>query len=147
MHVWSSRAVVCEPSFTRQPESPYVHISRVPAFKNTNKIPRKDPKRGKKRAKFCGGEKEKSAKFWAVRRRAVRRRVGSTLSCPHPFLAPPTLLAPTLFLCLGPHPFGPSLPLAPHSLALLLPYPSSPSKSPQLTVAKTGRGKSRSWPK
>ena len=54
--------------FTRQPESPNVHISRVPAFKNTTKIQREDrPERRKN--EISGGRGKKRAKFWAVRRR------------------------------------------------------------------------------
>ena len=45
----------------------------VPAFKNTTKIQREDTQRGKKRTNFPVGEGRKRAKFWVVRRRAVRR--------------------------------------------------------------------------
>ena len=59
--------------FTRQPENSKRAHSRVPAFKNTTKIPREDPQRERKTAKKVAGGK-KGAKYWAVRRRGVRRR-------------------------------------------------------------------------
>ena len=43
-------------------------------FKNTTKIQREDPQRGKKRTNFAAGQGKNSAKFWAVRRRAVPGR-------------------------------------------------------------------------
>ena len=56
VHVWSSRAVVCEPRRPGLVGPPGFHTTarepkrahfRVPAFKNTTKIQRKDPKRGR----------------------------------------------------------------------------------------------------
>ena len=57
VHVWSSRAVVCEPRrpglvgppgfHTTAREPKRAHL-RVPAFKNTTKIQRENPQRGKK---------------------------------------------------------------------------------------------------
>ena len=79
-----------------------------------------------------------------------------TLSCPHPSCPHPSCPHPS-----GPHPFcvwvptssppQPALPIpSPHSS----PTPPHPQKCPQLTVAevgetvaKTGRGQNRSWPK
>ena len=53
-------------SFTRQLESPNVHMFRVPTFKNPTKIStRRHPERQEK--KMVAGEGEKRAKFWAVR--------------------------------------------------------------------------------
>ena len=60
--------------FTRQPENSKRAHLRVPDFKNTTKIQREDPQRERKRATMGAGEAKKSAKFWAVRRRGVRRR-------------------------------------------------------------------------
>ena len=50
---------------TRQPENSKRAHFRVPAFKNTTKIPHKDPKREKEERKLWREEGEKSAKFWA----------------------------------------------------------------------------------
>ena len=46
---------------------------RVPTFKNTTKIQREDTQRERKRTKW-EREREKKAKFWAVRRKGVRER-------------------------------------------------------------------------
>ena len=83
VHVWSSRAVVCEPRrpglvgppgfHTTAREPKRAHL-RVPVFKNTTKIQRKGSTREGEKNKNCGGRGKKRAKFWAVRRRAVRRR-------------------------------------------------------------------------
>ena len=83
VHVWSSRAVVCEPRrpglvgppgfHTTAREPKRAHL-RVPVFKNTTKIQRKGPTREGEKNKNCGGRGKKRAKFWAVRRRGVRRR-------------------------------------------------------------------------
>ena len=84
VHVWSSRAVVCEPRrpglvgppgfHTTAREPKRAHL-RVPVFKNTTKIQRRGPTREGEKNENCGGRgKKKRAKFWAVRRRAVRRR-------------------------------------------------------------------------
>ena len=54
-----------------------MHISGFRRFKNTNKIQRKDPRERKKR-KLWREEGNKRAKFWAVRRRVVRRGGGFT---------------------------------------------------------------------
>ena len=83
VHVWSSRAVVCEPGrpglvgppgfHTTAREPKRAHL-RVPVFKNTTKIQRENTQRGKKRTNFAAGEGEKRAKFWAVPGRAVPGR-------------------------------------------------------------------------
>ena len=46
---------------------------QAPAFKNTHKIQREDPKVREERVKIVAGEGKKRAKFWAVRRRGVRQ--------------------------------------------------------------------------
>ena len=46
---------------------------RVPTFKNTTKIPLENPQEREERMKMGAGESKKKAKFWAVRRRGVRR--------------------------------------------------------------------------
>ena len=63
VHVWTAR------------EPKRAHL-RVPVFKNITKIQRKRPKEREKRMKTVAGEGKKRAKFWAVRRRAVRWREG-----------------------------------------------------------------------
>ena len=74
---------------TREPKRAHL---RVPAFKNTTKIPREESQRGKKRTNFVAGEEKKK-----------REILG-----PPPFGPPP--FAPPLFLGLGPHPSPPSHP-------------------------------------
>ena len=59
--------------FTRQPEVPKRAHFKVPAFKNTNKIQRKDPKRERKKNDNCGGRKEKKERNFG--------RSGGGLSC------------------------------------------------------------------
>ena len=60
--------------FTRQPESPNVHISGPLPSKTPTKFNKRTP-RERKKNENCGGKREKKkAKFWVVRRRAVRRR-------------------------------------------------------------------------
>ena len=97
VHVWSSRAVVCEPrrpglvgppghTTTREPER--AHLG-VPAFKNTTKIQREDPQRGKKRTNFAAGEGKKRAKFWRSRGRAVQGKGGPNQTLkPRPHMKP-----------------------------------------------------------
>ena len=72
MHVWSSRAVVCEPrrpglvgppGFHTTAREPKCAHFKVPAFKNTTKIPRKDPKRERKKNENCGGRREKKSEI------------------------------------------------------------------------------------
>ena len=46
---------------------------RVPAFKNTTNSTRRHPEKDRKRTKMVAGEGKQRVKFWAVRRRAVRR--------------------------------------------------------------------------
>ena len=46
---------------------------QCPCTSNTTKIPRKDPKREKEEGKLWREIEKKRAKFWAVRRRVVRR--------------------------------------------------------------------------
>ena len=70
VHVWTSRAVVCEPrrpglvgplgfhTTTREPKR--AHLS-TPVFKNTTKFQREDTQRGKKRTNFCGGRGKKKS--------------------------------------------------------------------------------------
>ena len=59
--------------FTRQPESPHVHISGPwPSKTPTNST--KGPQERGRRKKIVAGGGKKRAKFWAVRRRVVRRR-------------------------------------------------------------------------
>ena len=60
------------PGFHTTGREPKRAHSRV-VFKNTTEIPRKDPQRSEE-MKIVAGERTKSAKFWAVRRREVRRR-------------------------------------------------------------------------
>ena len=105
VHVWSSRAVVCEPrrpglvgppgfhTTTREPKRPHF---KVPVFKNTTKIPRKRPNKREKRMKTVAGGVKKSAKFWAPHPSGPHRS-GPHRSGPQPFWAP-TLLGPTSFL-------------------------------------------------
>ena len=69
------------PGFTRQPESPNVDIFGPQPSKNTTKIQREDPQEKEEIMKIVAGESKKRAKFWAVRRRAVR---GEGLSPPPP---------------------------------------------------------------
>ena len=75
--------------FTRQPESPNVHISGSRRFKNTTKFPREDTQRDTERAK------------WEREREKKARNFG------HPTFAGLTLRGPTLrgpmFLGLGAH--------------------------------------------
>ena len=60
--------------FTRQPESPNVHISGFRPSKTPTKFNERTP-RERKKNENCGGRREKKERnFWAVRRRAVRRR-------------------------------------------------------------------------
>ena len=47
---------------TREPKRAHL---RVPAFKNTTKIPREDPPEREEKNEFPAGERKKSAKFWA----------------------------------------------------------------------------------
>ena len=85
--LWLSCASPCGPvwwgrrGFTRQPESPNVHISGSRRFKNTTKFHektsqrerkkrRKDPQERKERKRNFRREREKKrAKFWAVQRK------------------------------------------------------------------------------
>ena len=63
--------------FTRQPEPKRVHF-RPPALrKHHQNSTRRHPERDKK-SKHGAGRGKKRAKFWAVRRRGVRRKVGRT---------------------------------------------------------------------
>ena len=55
---------------TREPKRAHL---RVPVFTKT-KIQREDPQRERQRERTSVRKREKSAKFWAVRRRAVRKR-------------------------------------------------------------------------
>ena len=54
----------------REPKSAHL---RVPAFNHTTKFQRNDPQERRKKEN-CGGRGKKRAKFWAVRRKGVRRR-------------------------------------------------------------------------
>ena len=56
---------------TRQPESPNVHIS---GLRRCGQKSTRRPLREGRKNENCGGRGKKRAKFWAVRRRAVRRR-------------------------------------------------------------------------
>ena len=60
--------------FTRQSESPNVHISGSRPSKTPPKFNEKDQEEREKRIKTVAGEGKKRAKFWAVRRRGVQRR-------------------------------------------------------------------------
>ena len=86
VHVWSSRAVVCEP---RRPGLVGPPGFGPPGFHTTAREPKRAPRSSKtppkfnekdqqereKRMKTVAGEGKKRAKFWAVRRRGgVRRR-------------------------------------------------------------------------
>ena len=64
VHVWSSRAVVCEPPgfHTTAREPKRAHL-RVPVFKNTAKIQRKRPKEREKRMKTVVGEGKKKSEI------------------------------------------------------------------------------------
>ena len=71
VHVWSSQAVVCEPrrpglvgppGFHTTAQEPKRANFRVPAFKNTTKIQREDPQRGKKN-EFSGGRGKKKSEI------------------------------------------------------------------------------------
>ena len=82
VHVWSSRAVVCEPRRPSLVGPPGFHTTvrepkrahlRVPVFKNTTKIQREDTQRGKKRTNFAAGEgKKKERNFGRSRGRGPR---------------------------------------------------------------------------
>ena len=61
--------------FTRQPESPNVHIQGFGLQKHHQNSKRRHPERHKK-SETVAGKGRKRAKFWAVRRRGVRRRWG-----------------------------------------------------------------------
>ena len=72
MHVWSSRAVVCEPRRPGLVGPPGFHTTarepkrahfRVPAFKNTTKIQREDTQRDTERAKRWREREEKKRNF------------------------------------------------------------------------------------
>ena len=72
VHVWSSRAVVCEPrrpglvgppgfhTTTREPKRAHL---RVPVFKNTTKIQRKRPTREGEKNQNCGGRGKKKSEI------------------------------------------------------------------------------------
>ena len=85
VHVWSSRAVVCEPRrpglvgppgfHTTAREPKRAHLS-VPVFKNTTKIQRENPQRGKKRTNFLAGREKKERNFGRSRGRAVQGKGG-----------------------------------------------------------------------
>ena len=72
VHVWSSRAVVCEPRrpglvgppgfHTTAREPKRAHL-RVPVFKNTTKIQRKGPTREGEKNKNCGGRGKKKSEI------------------------------------------------------------------------------------
>ena len=49
--------------FTRQPESPNVHISALRRFNTTTKIPREDPPEREGRMKFPAGERKKKSEM------------------------------------------------------------------------------------
>ena len=144
--VRTSAVPVGPPGFhttTREPKR--AHLS-VPVFKNTTRIPRKDPQEREERMKFPVGESKKSAKFWPPTLRAptllsstLRGSTlrGSTLRG-SPF-GPPTPSGPTFSGFsgppppAGPHPCGPPLLWAPHPSAPPLrattppgPHPSGP---------------------
>ena len=55
--------------FTRQPESPNVHISGPRPSKHHQNSTNRHPRERGKRAKIVAGEGKKRAKFWAVRRK------------------------------------------------------------------------------
>ena len=80
---------------------------RVPALPTPPKFHEKTPREREKERKW-GREREKSAKFWASRLRALTLRA-PTLHCPK--LGAPTLRTPTLgaltFSRSGPHSSGP----------------------------------------
>ena len=61
--------------FTRQPESPNVHISGFRRSKHHQNSTRRHPERHRK-SKTVAGKGRKRAKFWAVRRRGVQWRGG-----------------------------------------------------------------------
>ena len=99
LRVWASLGSFCEPR--RLWGSPAFHTTtrelqtctfHAPGASNTTKIPREDPQRDTKRAKWWQEREKKSAKFWA-----------SHPSGPHPsgpffWFGPPTLRGPEL-LC------------------------------------------------
>ena len=82
VHVWSSRAVMCEPrpglvgppgfhTTVREPKRAHL---RVPVFKNTTKVQREEPQREKKERNFRWEREKKDRNFGRSRGRAVRRR-------------------------------------------------------------------------
>ena len=134
MHVWSSRVVVCEPrrpglvgplGFTRQPENSKREHLRVPAFKNTTKIQRKDPKREKEERKLWREEGKKARNFGPPTLR------GSTLRSS-------TLRAPT-FRDLTSSGFGPS--------PLVAPPFEVQFNSQKLAEVELAELEKKSWPK
>ena len=106
------------------PRTPNVHISGPRPFKNTTKIPRKDPKREKEERKLWREEGKKRAKFGPPTLRAPpfgdppfgAPPFGAPPFGAPPFGAPPFGAPPfdsppfgaPLFLRLGLHPLGPS---------------------------------------
>ena len=117
--------------FTRQPESPNVHISGPRRFKH-HQNSTQGPQERERRMKIVAEEGKRSAKFWA-----------STLRAPHPsglhpsVLQPsgPTLRGPTITR-FGPPPFGA--------------HPSKAPVVPKFNIPKLAEveiGRSRNWPK
>ena len=99
MHVWSSRAVVCEPRrpglvgppgfHTTAREPKRAHL-RAPALQKPHQNSTKGPPRERRKNENCGGEGKKSAKFWAVRRRGPRRGGPGKRAGEHTNLGPDT---------------------------------------------------------
>ena len=59
--------------FPKSPRTPNVHIRGSQRLKNNQNSTRRPPREGRKKEN-CGGRGKKSAKFWAVWRRAVPQR-------------------------------------------------------------------------
>ena len=77
MHVWSSRAVVCEPRRPGLVGPPGFHTTarepkrtfQGPGLQKPHQNSTKGPPRERRKNENCGGRGKKRAKFWAVRRR------------------------------------------------------------------------------
>ena len=94
------------------PRTPNRHISGPLRFKNSTRIPRKDPQEREERKKIVAEKEKKARNFGPPTLR------GPTLRCPTlSGFGPPTLR--------GPHPSGP-LPLGAHPS---VPHPSGPHPS------------------
>ena len=117
-------------------------------LQNTTKIPREDTREGRKERNFAAGEGKKKREILAPPPFGppFGPQLGPHPSGPPPF-KPPRFQAPTLFLCLGPHPFGPLLPpLDTHSLAPLLPLLTLKNATIDRGQSRRDRGHNTSRP-